>query len=589
VSKDNDFPGPHEADASEEAKQQPQLDSSREAGSGEPSGPPLPEDVLQRWAELSAEESQDEEVAAKQAPGKVRCPVASGWTPLGILLLTLVLLGAVTYKLYHDLAAANQALTAAVNTMAAASGPSGPAEAQKVAGHISQGNYDQVVRALQEMAGRVASRAAAAPVAPPGALPNVPPNLAQELGPEASRFFNDRPRLLRQLLALAAGARALEAKGINVDVLRPIRDRAIKAAAAGDEAAVEKLAGEFEAKLRALGGSPEPIPPLPGERQRQTGKFSEELVAKARRLEATLKSAAREGKDISRAVRLAKRAEQAADAGDMQQAENLLDAAMRAAERAPRMAGPRLARRPRAGAGYAARRPGTGPATALDAILAMLRAEESDLAATYEAVENAEVALREANQQQILQMLEEAQQTLRRIARRRNEVSLALEGGRRPRGRKATRPGPTETSPAATAAKLPLPERLIAFLEDVRKMPEAQFEASKRELAGIVFAMFLPPPPERGAPKANAEEIERVKEKLRLAAGPYMQRKLAGEDMTELDALLSQARAAIYRGDVEVADHLIDQALQQLGLLPASPAGQGAEGASSAEEPPAGE
>lgn len=599
MSEHRDFPGPHERNADgkpqrdadgEPKPPRPQPETHRETAGGKPGQPPLPEEVLQRWADLTTDESGARESSASERSSRAQRCVAPGWVPFGILLATLLLLGAATFIVHRDLVAANQALTATANTLAAASGPAGPAEARKLALDIDQGNYTQVVQTLQQMAGRLARRPVAAPGAPPAELPNIPPNLFQELGPEASQFFNDHPRLLRRLLALAAGARELEAKGVNVDALRPIRDRAIKAAAAGDEAAVEKLANDFEARLRDLGGTPRPVPPLPGEKRTRPRKSPEQLVAKARQLEATLKKAASEGKDISQAVRLARRAEQAADAGDMRLAESLLDAAMRAAERAPRMAGPRFARRRVPMGSGPGRRQGPFPATVLDSILAMLRAEETDLASTYEAIENAQGAVREANQEQINQMLEEAKQTLRRIAHRRNQVSLALGGRRRPHREGAGAAGARETAPSGvTAPMAPLPERLIAFLENVRKMPEAEFQAVKKDLAGVVFAMFLPPPPKPGAPKVDEEQAERVKQKLRLAAGPYMQRKLAGQDTSELDALLRETRAAIYRGDIETADKLIDEALQQLGLLPSGPAPEPTPQQPPQEGPPAAE
>lgn len=564
-----DFPGPSEPDAEEPSGGTPlRADELSGAAGEEPAGPPLAEDVLQRWAGLSAEESKIKEPTGDQEDHQPPGRAATAWAPIGVLLLSLVLLGAATFIVHRDLLAANQALTVAVNTLAAASGPTGPAQARTLAASIDRGNYDQVVRSLQEMAGRLASRPGDVSSRPASDLPNIPPNLAQELGPEASRFFNDRPELLRRLLALAAGARDLEAKGVSVDALRPIRDRAIAAAAAGDEAAVKKLADEFEAKLRGLGGAPQPIPPLPGEKRTRAKTPPQELIAKAQQLEALLKKAASEGKDIRRAVQLAKRAEQAAEAGDMRQAEALLDAAMRAAERAPRAAGSRLAKRRPLGARGLARQPAP-PLGAWNAILAMLRAEETDLAATYEAVENAQAAVREANQEQVSRLLDEARQALQRIARRRNEVSLALGGRRRPQAQGPAAAGPTGMVPAQSSYATPLAERVAAFLEDVRKMPESEFQAAKMNLARMVFAMFLPPPPRRTTLTTDQREAARLKEKLRLAAGPYMQRKLAGEDTSELDELLRDARAAIYRSDLEAAEKLIDEALEALGLLPA--------------------
>ena len=82
----------------------------------------------------------------------------------------------------------------------------------------------------------------------------------------------------------------------------------------------------------------------------------------------------------------------------------------------------------------------------------------------------------------------------------------------------------------------------------------------------MVFSLFLPPPP-KPEQEPDWAAIERVKQKLRLAAGPFAQRKASGEDVGEIAQLFAQARQALYGGEVKKAEELVDKALSMLGLL----------------------
>jgi len=105
-------------------------------------------------------------------------------------------------------------------------------------------------------------------------------------------------------------------------------------------------------------------------------------------------------------------------------------------------------------------------------------------------------------------------------------------------------------------------------MQDVRKMKDPEFEQNKAMIVEALFRMCLPPEPQPGAVKpVPAVEIERVKAKLRIAAGPYLQMKAAGQDTDGIDDLFRQARTALYAGDAARANTLVDEALMKLGLM----------------------
>jgi hypothetical protein len=123
-------------------------------------------------------------------------------------------------------------------------------------------------------------------------------------------------------------------------------------------------------------------------------------------------------------------------------------------------------------------------------------------------------------------------------------------------------------------------------------MPEDEFEASKGRLAAALFSVLMPPLPQRGEAQTNEIAAERVRGKLRLAIGPLVQRKAAGEDTTPMEELFQHAREALYSGNTERAEELVDSALQMLGLieLPSEPSGckpQMEQQETKTDEPPA--
>ncbi|MBC7286774.1 MAG: hypothetical protein H5T86_01775 [Armatimonadetes bacterium] len=494
---------------------------------------------------------------------------ASTTALVGLLLVLVLALAGACWMLWSTLARADQALAAVANAAAAVSGAaSNPARTSQITAQLRMHQYDSIVKDVQQM---LAAISRTGPTRPQPSLGSsvVPPEVRAEISPAAAKFFEAHPDLMERALELAAAARQLRDQGADVNPLRKLRDRMLRAAEQGDEAAVARIQDEFARRLQALGAPP-------AERRRgPRGAGGKELPQQIRHklseLRAALERGAREGRDIRKAVRLAQRSQEAARVGNIRLAEQLLDRAIEAARNAPKTAaGSRLARRGPGGPPPIGHRP--NPLRILDTLIDMIRAEEVDLSQTYDAVENAMVALREKNQSQMREILQRGLAALDRLASRRRRVSLAIEGQEMPeRGRAARRPGASGKPPQEQAAQPPdgysIADRLAHFLEQVRKMPEEEFQASKRRLAAIVFSLFLPPEPKPNQPISDEAAAERVKRKIRLAAGPYLQRKTAGEDVAEIEELFAKARRALYSGDVKLADQLADQALEKLGLL----------------------
>lgn len=557
-------------------------EAETEAG---PGGPEVPEDLeLDTEPELGPEGGREQPPPPGLPPqSTASSPGPAYWVLVVVMCIGIVGVGAAAVKFYATLLAADRALTTAANTLASLAGAERQRESLRATVEaIKSRRYDQVARGLQELAGKLAEAATAQPTAAPFQPPQSglgPGPAAQgptrELPPEAEQFFRRHPMLLRRIVALGREAARLRDEGVDVDPLRAIRDQVVQAAARGDEKQVRALLDKFAENLKKLGGR---VPGVRGPRP----PAPERLRKKAEALKKQLQQAARSGKDVREAVRLAQRADQAAARGDMRRAEELLDRASRAVKRAPRMKRRRPARRPTRRPRGPTQRP--SPGRIIDVLIGMIRAEDADLADAYDAVTIADGALREKNQDQIHELLAKGIAALDRIAKRRKAVSEILRPPGPARGPAGPRrPGPpgARSVPGPEAGEMkpePLPQRLIHFLERVREMPAEEFEATKHRLAAAVFAMFLPPSPKPQAPQADAEAVERVRAKLRVAAGPFLQRKLAGEDeeVAEIEDLFRQARTALYAGNVQEAEAHVDRALALLGLLE-EPEAKGAE------------
>ncbi len=487
-----------------------------------------------------------------------------------VLFVLIVALGGGIWHTYAMLTKANQALKVTTMSLGSIAGYA-PKQITAINDSIEAHRYDQVSADLQKLASLAAKPAT---TAPPG------PDNGDKLPPEVGKFFNLHPDIMRQWLALAKVGRAMKDKGYDLTEFRALRDQAFAAAGKGDEAKVRKLGQQFEDRIRVV--APEMIPMLQqqGEAgQGPPGPVPSDLEPLLQSCKPVLEKAANEHRDIRQAMRMIEDAKAAAGKGDYNRARELLVAAKRAAERAPKMAGGppgrgrrMMVRRPGGPMGMPGGVQGPGPLQALQLLMRMVQAETPELSKAYETLENAQGAVRENNGDQITELIQSARETLKQIAERRHQVWLLLNsnlgrGPGRPGARGAGRgPGPQPTPPPG--AQKPLPDRLAGLMEDVRKMKDSDFEQNKGQIVEAIFAMFLPPEPAPGPVKPiPAAEVERVKVKLRLASGPYFQKKASGEDMDGIDDLFRQARTALYAGDTVKANQLVDEALTKLGLM----------------------
>lgn len=544
------------------------------------------------------------------------CQSSRGSGGLGVLLAVLaiavVAAGAAAAKFYWDLAGAHRALVSTATTLASLSDATQQrAKLDAVVKQVEGRRYEQAARGLQELAGEIARGRRGLGAMVPGAGMGAPgqgrlfgpsgpgaQEMEAQVPPEAQKFFQSRPELLGRLLALTQAAREMRDGGVDVDQMRKARDQILQAAVRGDENTVRRLIEQFEQAVRAEGGR---LPQRERGGRARGGRGGRSPGArgggpripagageKVEEFRKAVEKAMREGRDVRAAMALARQAEQAAVGGNMKQAEELLNKALSALQNAPRGRPPargRLgAQRGRLGQherpGRPAMAPGLmpegGPMNILQMLFNMVRAEDIDLAATYKSLENAFVALREKNQDQIREILSSGKEAMQRISDRRKKVASMIRSpesrpANRPQARQRQRPGsaPENLPQQAPLARKPLPERLVDFLRQVRKMPEQEFEANAGRLAQVLFSMFMPPKPEGGGLEMDEAAADRVRQKLRLAAGPLAQSQVAGEDTSSIDEVFSQARAALYRGDTEQAEKLVDEGLRMLGLLEA--------------------
>ncbi len=398
-----------------------------------------------------------------------------------------------------------------------------------------------------------------------GELPPVAPGTMPKVTPEAAQFFREHPDLEQRLMRYADLARTLRDQGKDVQPLRDLRQRIFDAATGGDLAGVKALLDEFAQGLRALGADPD----QPG---------IEETTAEFQR---AFEAARREGRDPSAGVALIRQAQAAAQAGRWEEALRLARQALEAIKNAPRM------RRAGAPGGAAVRRGGPPPGAAeqvLGAVFGLMTQEDKDLYQAHTAIEEAASLALEQNPDQVREVLAQARKAIMRIHERRLafgdslRTQAALEGGKPP----VVGPsGPAQ--PPAIQVPPPVAEKFAQIIDTIRGLTQEEYHAVRMKVAAKLIGVLTgqPAPGEarpgaEGSPAAGRLELlpglsveQRVREKLRAAAGPLRALKEKGKDVAVPEELLRQARQDLYAGKLEQAEREVDQALQQMGLLPA--------------------
>ncbi|MBM3498976.1 MAG: hypothetical protein FJX74_09935 [Armatimonadetes bacterium] len=501
----------------------------------------------------------------------------------------------------------------------------------------------------------------------------------RELPDDARPFFEQRRELFRRALMVSAAARQVAPEKWEAH-----RAKILAAAAAGDEAKVEALLREARQDFgmggpgaggsgrmgpggmpRGGGGERGGMPGLPD----VTGASPDQLagmIAQSRQMLAGAKAA---GLDTREVEGLLNRADAELRAGNAQKAAASLRQAFDVVRQA--MAGgggrpsgpPRMARGGPGGppGGGGGRRPGGMPGMAMPPgmaggpgmgmpqgpgmaggpggvfpdvfglLVGNMQRESGVLAGVLEDLENAGLALREKNQEQMREILSAASQKIAAIGKRRNELEGRLRpgqiappgeepraawqgpggrgpGGRRPGGESPGGPGP---GPAVQwPGGFPIPglgsgagfdlkrisEVLAKALDEARGMPQDEYEKQRdtfvQGLLGRLMAAvmgqpdLMVPPPEGGRPdvltglpplevpaaeptepEARTQLETQVRDRLRLLQEPYAALERVGADVAPVAAELVLAREAVNGGRLTEAANATNTANDMLWQL----------------------
>ncbi len=520
---------------------------------------------------------------------------------LGVLILGIVAAVVAGLKLHHD----KQQIAAAMANglhLLELGGAQGASRQQlaAAASALQAGRYDEV----RDLMARL--EAPSGPTEEPRILPDAPqlPGPGDKLPPEAYgdlpegavEYFRQHEDLLRAFLEECNYSRQLRDAGVDVDDLRAVRDSLLEAARLGQDEKVRTLLAKMQKMVRGKGGGPEPGLP-------------EELREGLERFRDVAQEADRQGRDVRPAMELIQRAEALAAQGQVEQAKAVIEKAIKAArnaEKRQQRAG--LARRPMRLRAPQERRPARAPggeaglaSFLLQGLLGMMAAEEADLTHAYLEIDNAKVAVREKNAEQIKQILDEALERFSAIGKRRQEFSAVMNelmAGRRedmerparrgeprgeeaPAGRRAMAPGRMQQAREALTASI------VEALQRARELSDEQFEQRKQviaeQLVMVIAGGRRPQQPEETQAEADAAAVikgyetemekaaaeQRIRDKLQAAQEPYAELRAAGENVeliAELERLFASAREALYAGSYLEAEELVNEGLRKLGI-----------------------
>ena len=425
---------------------------------------------------------------------------------------------------------------------------------------------------------------------------------AARMSPKAREFFNEHPRLDRRARALAGAIMGEPREGADVREARELLRRAIATAEEGDTDKVAELISRTE---KALGGPPKPAAPEREARRERAGGPPPEVRALQRKF-AELHKAAEEaraqGKDPRGLARLVPQIQEAMKKGDTKRVGELLQQAttrLKQAKPAPEGAGrtePRGGPSRRPGGG----RPGeraVGPQVAAarrvtQMLMATMTEEQDALNNVRRSIGNAELALREKNQDQVREILHTATVELARIEHgRRALVRLASAGPGRPPEGEARERG-ERLFPAHLDRPVPVPvvqprEAIVQIndcFDKVRSLTDDEYAEGKQKLAIVLLEriVLLPEEPEKKAePEAPAGKPVTegtLRHKLAAAEKPYREARASdGADAEKAQRLLAEARRFLYAREYRDANTRLDEALKLLGVpAPEEPGGGGA-------------
>lgn len=575
------------------------------------------------------DEVPEDTAAFEPGPPEGPPPQDSSGTGLTVVFVILVVgilaAGALAYKMHVDKTEANRALQRAITVMPDLAGPQAQTVSQQLADvrtALNQGRYDRVISGLESLSvpergtGRPArgARGDEESILPDtdAGLPEgpLPEEAYADLPEDARPFFKSHEDIFKHFAMQCNVARQMRDEGMDVGDLRQVRDEIIEAARLRQEDRVQELMEKMDGMLREKAGGDRPA--------RQRADMPPQLRKPLQNFADVARQARNERRDIRPAMELLQRAEKAAEGGDMDKAQDLIAKATSAAKDAPKMT-PRQPQVRRGERRVRIQRPSQGrppqgqqaPRVAqiiLQGLMGLVSAEEADLAAAYQKIENAKIAIREKNQEQIKEILDKALAHFKRIGQRRRQFNeqtkeLLAEGPpeRGERSEEGEAAGPDEETgrprqrPGTQRSRLEQMKAIVTrgalqIFDRVRSLSDEEYADRKDELAEQVFALLRGRPPQEPKPivkdveikpaETEAEKAEaeaRIRAKMRLAQDPYEKLQASEEDeelLSRLDELFGRARDALYDERYMEAEEFVNEGLRLLGLMePATGAG----------------
>lgn len=527
-------------------------------------------------------------------------PAAGGrFVNVWLVLLSVGLIAATVWAIYEYRQGARMRATAqqAVALMAQAAPPQIQQELNSIQALIASRQTNeaaqrlaQIQRALSQGLPQGAEKEALAQMP-------IPESAYADLPQDAAQFFRAREELFRRFLLMCQKARELKAQGVNVDPLRQARDRVIEAARLGQEEHVRQNMGEMAQLLEQTAT--------------HTEKQRSVLRRKAERLKQALESARQQGRDLRAVMPLVQQAEQAAEAGQLQKAGDLIEQALAAVKRAP--SGRRKEQNVtvmRPGLTLGGRRP--NPLLPLvRMLLGVMGAEEKNLRVISQQLIGLSEALAHVtppetssesenglSAETLKPLVDKAMTEMQTIAQRRQELSkemqrkLPLAARRGASARGSSSPPDSRPSLGRQAIFAILANRLLPVLDRLRSMSAEDYQKQKGALVREIVRAVLEPPTREQLAAASAgqaqrwpaDPAQRIRAKMLAASKTLLQWQIQGQDTSQIEKLFAQARQALYGGELVEAEKLVDEARVLLGLSDES-ARPPDEGLSSADMP----
>lgn len=386
------------------------------------------------------------------------------------------------------------------------------------------------------------------------------PSEVRDLPEEAQQLFGADDELWEAFFGFSAAIAQLERAGADVGALRRIRGSVIEAARLHQRERVEQLLTEARTAVDRMGQQgPQGLP--------------DSLAGKIEQFQHGLEKARNERRDIRAVMQLAQASEEAARQGEFGRAEELMDRALQALKRAPRMSagsGP-MRTGPPQGVG-----PQPGPELAFTRFLSQLAgqvmsAEQQDLTRVWESINIAAGAIREKNAEQIREILADAREALQDIGQRRREMTAAIG-----QARESMQQEPSRQEAQRRAAREQqrheevVNRRVSELLRQVRDLPQDEFDRHQEEIVQrMLAALTAPVPPlddRREQPELSPQE--RVREKMRIAGEMYLALKQETDhDTGELDADFAEVRRLITEHEYEQAEEIVDRNVKAMREL----------------------